>query len=92
MHQRAGKQKYPRALTPRLKSTEVRNRAAESGKDPPGFSGSIVLGYKGGKGISEILYRQIGEGVNFYRRGESGHNDRAETVDQPPAPSECRNS
>ena len=45
--------------------------------------GSVILGDKGGVGVSEILYRQIGEGVDLDGGGEGGHNGGAEAVDQP---------
>lgn len=46
------------------------------------LSRSEVLGNKGGKGISEFLYRHIGERVYFYCCRKGGHDYSAKTVDQ----------
>ena len=41
-----------------------------------------ILGNKDGKSIAEILYREIGKGINFYSCREGRHDRGAEAVDQ----------
>ena len=46
--------------------------------DPLVISGPVILCGESGVGISEILHRQIGKGINFHR-----HDRRTEAVDEP---------
>ena len=66
----------------REKRTVVIKALFHSFADPFLFSRSEVLGNKGGKGISEFLYRHIGERVYFYCCRKGGHDYSAKTVDQ----------
>ena len=44
--------------------------------------GTIVLSNKCGKGVTKILYRHIGKGVNFYCSSKSGHYRGSKAVDK----------
>ena len=38
---------------------------------------------KGGEGVAEVLYGEIGKRVDLYRRRKRRHRDRSEAVHQP---------
>ena len=40
-------------------------------------------GDEGGNGVAKVLHRQIGKGVDLYRRGKGGHHRGAKAVHQP---------
>ena len=51
--------------------------------DPLVISGPVILCGESGVGISEILHRQIGKGINFHRGRKCRHDRRTEAVDEP---------
>ena len=82
LHQRAGK--YTNNGTDRQAEYQGNSGcAADSEANPAGLPSAIVLGYKGRKGVSKILNRHIGEGVDFYCCGKGGHDGGAKLIDQP---------
>ena len=51
--------------------------------DPLVISGPVILCGESGVGISEILHRQIGKGINFHSGRKCRHDRRTEAVDEP---------
>ena len=80
-HQRPCKDKDAQA------DDQAENHGAPDGAFHAGLNafllfGAEILGGKGGKCISEILHRHIGEGIDLYGGGKGCHYRGAEAVDQ----------
>lgn len=69
-------------IIPQKKSSAQRDRCTPftDAVPPPG---AIVLRHKSGKGIAIILYRRIGQRINFHGNGKGRHNHGTEAVHQP---------
>ncbi len=67
------------------RNEQTEHKSAQNGIfHPPAdsffFSRAIILRHIGRKCVTEILYRRIGERIDFHRRRKRRHHDRAKTV------------